>query len=222
MVKKISSAVKETVWKLRVEQILSAADEICAAMQSSVDQYLKIMECFSKGETASKEFETLFFDHYDLTRESRFTDFDAFRTLFADKKDLPIREIAVKLFPGASVLPRIPNCYFPSKIKHTINPNLPVMDRYLRDFFNPPTPTVMVMNIHKTTQGPLHPEGYYFDSAVEDYHSLIEWYDVHASGELAPLKEDFDHYFPDTKISTVKKIDFMISGGSKLHLFRTL
>ena len=43
-----------------------------------------------------------------------------------------------------------------------------------------------------------------------------------ADRELIPLRVAFECNFPEANISTVKKIDFMIYGGAKLHRYRTL
>jgi len=48
------------------------------------------------------------------------------------------------------------------------------------------------------------------------------WYDFRLDKELVPLREAFERRFPGADISAVKKVDFMIRGGDKLRLYRTL
>lgn len=216
---------KKDIWRIRLFQIMTDRDAGCAAIRSEVEQYLKIKECFECGDTASKEFETLFFDHYNRECSRPFTNLEVFRTLLAEKKDLPLAEIARRVWgvsPGTH-FPRTQNCDFPSMIKHTINNDMPIMDMsYLRSFFNPPIPTVMAVNIYKPWRGSWTADGHIFTSNIKRYDSLIEWYRSHADRELIPLRVAFECNFPEANISTVKKIDFMIYGGAKLHRYRTL
>ncbi len=80
------------IWERRIEQIMHAADAVCSEIADDVERYLEIKAAYDRGETGTHEFETKFFDLYELERERRFTDFDAFRTLLAQKRNFPVFE----------------------------------------------------------------------------------------------------------------------------------
>ena len=205
------------IWEHRIEQIIHAADAVFSGIADDVERYLEIKAAYDRGETGTREFETLFFDLYELDRERRFTDFDAFRTLLAQKRNFPIVEVNRKLHPK---YPRMTNLNFASAVRHTIDNDLPISGLYMDKFFDPPA-TVMEVTIYKPYYGP-PPIQHRVDWSIAKYNRLVMWYDFRLDKELVPLREAFERRFPGADISAVKKIDFMIRGGDKLRLYRTL
>lgn len=205
-------------WEHRIEQIIHAANAVCSGIADDVERYLEIKAAYDRGETETREFETLFFDLYELDRERRFTDFGAFRTLLAQKRNFPVDEVNRKLH---SKYPRVTNLNFASAVRHTIDNDLPITGRYMNEFFDPSAATVTEVTIYKPYYGP-PPIRYRGDWAIANYNRLVMWYDFRIDKDLVPLRETFERHFPGVDISAVKKIDFMIRGGDKLRLYRTL
>ena len=180
---------------LFIETVKQNKRLIFAEINEGVEKYLKIQDRFRSGRI-DKEFESTFLGFYRLNRRKTYVDLDAMRTMLRDKNDLSIREIISDL-SGTTV-----EFSFATKVKHTINDQLPIYDKHVRDFF-----------------GFRRPNG--IDSAVNCYENLCGVYRQYSEYGLADLKVAFDEGFPTykDKISDVKKIDFMIWGGGGLHLY---
>ena len=145
-------------------------------------------------ETNDKEFQRAFNGFYRVRQRPQVF-YDTFYSFMEENKgSAPSFEKTLKYFEKE--LKRIEPS-FSSKLVATINPNLPIWD------------SVVLDNLQ------LKPPAYYRKDRIEEsiklYERIVDWYkDYLKDEEGQKMIELFDEEYPNTGITDIKKIDFVI------------
>ncbi|MEG2655504.1 MAG: hypothetical protein RSA29_07390 [Clostridium sp.] len=88
---------------------------------------------------------------------------------------------------------------FSSKLVATINPNLPILD------------SMVLGNIGISMPGAYKDDDYRIEEIIKIYYIVVEWYEeVLKSNKAKDMIKMFDEKYPDSNISEIKKIDFIL------------
>lgn len=160
-----------------------------------LEKYLKIMSLVNMVDvTNDKEFQRAFNGFYRVRQRPQVF-YDTFYSFMEENKgSAPSFEKTLKYFEKE--LKRIEPS-FSSKLVATINPNLPIWD------------SVVLDNLQ------LKPPAYYRKDRIEEsiklYERIVDWYkDYLKDEEGQKMIELFDEEYPNTGITDIKKIDFVI------------
>jgi hypothetical protein len=163
-----------------------------------LDKYKCIMALYNDSFDLSKEdlFQKRFKGFYRMGKRSEKYYRDYFR-LFEQMREvnkLTIGEVLNKLYLSE----KRKELSFASKMLATIDPKLPIWDSNVRNLLN---------NKYKTN----FKQSYkVISECVEAYNELCNWYKLFLkSPEATRLIAAFDAHFPKSKISKIKKIDFI-------------
>jgi hypothetical protein len=163
-----------------------------------LEKYRCIMALYNDSFDLSKEdlFQKRFKGFYRMGRkpEKYYRDYFRLFEQIRNGKKLTIAEVLYKLFESE----KRKELSFASKMLATTDPNLPVWDSKVRDVLN---------NKYKTNFKDTYKE---ISECIEAYYSLCNWYKLFLkSPEAKALISEFDICFPKSKISKIKKIDFI-------------
>jgi hypothetical protein len=160
-----------------------------------LEKYLKIMSLVNMEDvTNDKEFQRAFNGFYRVRQRPQVF-YDTFYSFMEENKgSAPSFEKTLKYFEKE--LKRIEPS-FSSKLVATINPNLLIWD------------SVVLDNLQ------LKPPAYYRKDRIEEsiklYERIVDWYkDYLKDEEGQKMIELFDEEYPNTGITDIKKIDFVI------------
>jgi hypothetical protein len=88
---------------------------------------------------------------------------------------------------------------FTSKVLATVDPKLPIWDSKVRKRVN----EIGGLNLKQSYSS--------IEDCVEAYNSMVKWYRKFMKTPKAKaMVKKFDAHFPDEKITSIKKVDFML------------
>ena len=179
----------------KIETVLSCQAAVKPAIRPGVESYLKIQDMYSR-QAIDPDFQRLFRTFY---RVRGTLNRDSLWDILKKREEISI--VAAMKALVSSKRPAV-HLSFASKALHTINPDLPIYDSTVRDFFGLSIP----------------PPGLALDKRLAFregvYNDLKGIYAGRDTNHLFRLAEAFDGLFPQYQetITEVKKIDFMIWG----------
>lgn len=137
------------------------------------------------------EFQKFFNGFYHMWQRpaSFYASYYAYLEQNKHNKELTFEDIVTYLYQETGSI----YASFSSKLLATVNPNMPIWDKFV------------LQNLGLRT--PYYYEKDRLQKTVQLYHSICDWY---KSGEAAEKLAEFDAIFPDADISDVKKIDFIL------------
>ena len=164
------------------------------ATKKGIDKYIKIMELFTKVNVSKdEEFQRKYNDFYKIRRNKQFRE-RYYSIIENSKKDKPsLIKVLDELYKFGNL-----EVSFASKLLATIDPNLPVWDKYVLENFKISPPSRKLEKIERINQT----NGVY-ESLKNKYKDLLE----KDEGKL--MIRIFNEYYPND-ISSIKKIDFII------------
>jgi hypothetical protein len=185
--------LKELDGYLKVDDI--KLQEAIKKAKPGLEKYLKIMSLVKMVDVSKeKEFQRAFNGFYRVRQRPQ-SFYDTFYSFMEENKEsAPSFEKTLKYIHKE--LGRIEPS-FSSKLVATINPNLPIWD------------SVVLNNLQ------LKPPAYHRKDRIEEtivlYERIVEWYkDYLIDEEGQKIIELFDKEYPNTGITDIKKIDFVI------------
>jgi len=201
MAKKNETAKKTpTIKDLDAQAIFKNRDKL-SRLEKGIGQYASIMR--EPIDPSSEEFQRVFSSFYRVRRNEKWkSDFFAFfARVSRDRDSLPsFEEILKEVFDKTQRV----EASFCSKMLATIDPTKPIWDRLVCEF---------IFGHRITLTGTPETK---IGRAVEWYQKITDWYDRNLPKANDVIRK-FDQKFADsqefsdwTKISTTKKIDFLI------------
>lgn len=190
---KILNRLKELDGSLKVDDI--KLQEAIKKAKPGLEKYLKIMKLVKSVDVSKdKEFQRVFNGFYRVRQRSQ-AFYDTFYSFMEENKEsAPTFEKTLRYIHKE--LGRIESS-FSSKLVATLNPVLPIWD------------SVVLHNLQ------LKPPAYYRKDRIEEtirlYADINDWYkDYLKDEEGKKIIQLFDEEYPDTGITDIKKIDFVI------------
>ena len=174
-------------------------------IENGVEKYIKIMNIFHNVNVSiDNEFQHLFKTYYQL-KHRRINEFSNCYFTFMEnhKKKIP------------SFICTLNNLYefdrleisFASKLLATIDPNLPIWDKYVKNYFGLESPP---NDIVKREDKVIHANSLY-EILKQKY---IEFFSTDESNLLIKL---FDEHYPNNNFTQIKKIDFIIYSNGNIE-----
>ena len=157
-----------------------------------ITKYNKIMaQVYAIDVSADSEFQKFYNGFYRMRQRTA----DFYQTYYAfleqnkGNPDLTFEEILTYLYEKTGAV----HASFSSKLLATVNPNMPIWDKFVLQNLGLRTPyTYQKDRLQKT---------------VQLYQQICDWYESEQAKEK--LRE-FNELFPNVDISDVKKIDFIL------------
>ncbi len=169
-------------------------------IEKGLEQYKEIMTLFKcsnniyKDEVFQKKYKTF----YKLNAARRGDDFynSYFKILKKAKNEggIEIKYVLERLHHVENKK----ELSFASKLLATVNPKLPIWDKNVRFRINE-IGDIKLKNTYSS-----------IEDCVKAYNSLITWYDnFMKTSDAKQMIFEFDAHFPNQKITSIKKIDFI-------------
>lgn len=163
-----------------------------------LNKYLKIMDMFNKVNVSKNiEFQTLFNGYYRVRRNQswRYIYYDFFEKN-KNNSNIAFKDILIYIEKRTGKV----EASFSSKMLHTINPNMPILDQYVLK--NMGLAPVSGNNNDEKIK-----------CAIETYDSLIKRYNELCSSERGKyFIKKFDEIFKDNKLTKTRKLDCILVG----------
>lgn len=177
------------------EEIFGQKEKV---LKKGLDKYINIMTTFKKINIADNlEFQKTFRNFYKISHRINEFYIEYFKYFEGIKNDTNIdfKTILTNINSFSGYL----EMSFSSKILHTINPDYPIWDS-------------VVTKGHFEIEAPKESSKYdRIIEAVKKYNMYKDkFYEFMNSTEGKKIITAFDNYFPDSKISDAKKIDFIL------------
>lgn len=160
-------------------------EKIKATIKNGVEtQYPEIQKLYEAGKALSVEFDKCFTGFYNVRFKSTFN-YKALQSIIADGKTIPFADVIARVRTNN-------NQYsFASKALHTIDNNLPIIDKHILSFFHE-------------------------NRSLESYENIKKLYKNREANGLNKLIDVFNKMYYDRNFSEVKKIDFIIWGYGRV------
>ena len=165
-------------------------------MRKGVEKYLKIMELFKNTNNVSmnKDFQREFNGFYRVRRNEQFRKKYYFLMEKNKGKKLNFKEILHELRKFGKL-----EASFTSKLIATIEPDLPIWDKFVLGYFGLKSPSCKLSDNERLDQAVIT-----YDKIKEKYNELIK----KEEGQL--MIKIFDEYYLKNNITSIKKMDFFI------------
>ena len=163
--------------------------------KNGIEKYSKIMSLFSKVNVLeNKEIQKKFNGFYKIRRNEKFLEiYYSFMEKNKHKKPTFVQTLReLNKFGNLEAS-------FASKLLATIDPNLPIWDKYVLEYFNLEAPSRNLSDEQRINQA-----NSLYEKIRNLYKHLLE------KEESKIMIKLFDEIYPKHKISSIKKIDFII------------
>lgn len=187
-----STIINSTLEDIGEEEIICALGKI----NKGLEKYQYIMKNFRSVDVFKDyNFRRKFNGFYRVRRNEVFM--EKYYSYMEDNKDKEIKfEDTFKYI--YKELGRV-EASFSSKLVATINPNLPILD------------SMVLGNIGIRMPGYYKDDDYRIEEIIKIYYIVVEWYEeVLKSNKAKDMIKMFDEKYPDSNISEIKKIDFIL------------
>ena len=161
-------------------------------VETGIKKYNWIMEHVHEVDvSADAEFQKFFNGFYRMRQRSAvfYKSYYAFLERNKDNKNLAFEDILTYLYEETGSI----HASFSSKLLATVNPNMPIWDKFV------------LQNLGLRT--PYYYEKDRLQKTVQLYQKICDWYKTEQAREKLQL---FNKQYPDAKITDVKKIDFIL------------
>ncbi|GHV23871.1 hypothetical protein FACS189494_12120 [Spirochaetia bacterium] len=165
-------------------------------IKDGLEQYLEIMELFPNvNVSTNKSFQSRYTGFYKM-RHNNVKFYDAYYLFMENhKNNIPsFTETLIYLYQFGRL-----EASFSSKLLATINPNLPVWDQFILNHFNLEKPPTNLSNDTRIIQA-----NNVYEAIIQKYKTFL------ASDESKTWIKLFDEYYPNCKITPIKKIDLIL------------
>ena len=161
-------------------------------VEIGIDKYNWIMNRIHETDVSSDaEFQKFFNGFYRMRQRpaSFYKSYYTYLEKNKNNKNLTFEEVLNYLYQETGAI----HASFSSKLIATVNPDMPIWDKFV------------LQNLGLRT--PYHHEKDRLKKIISLYQRICDWY---KSDEALKKLEEFNCHFPDTDISDVKKIDFIL------------
>jgi hypothetical protein len=163
--------------------------------KKGVKRYIEIMRNFQTVDVSSdKDFQRKFKNFYKIRRNEQFLEV-YYSFLQRNKNKNPsFIEVLNKLYKFGKL-----EASFASKLLATIDPKLPIWDKYVLEHFRLNPPSRLLPKEERIKQA-----NNVYEDLKKSYRELLN------KEESKLVIKLFNEYYPDNKITSIKKIDFII------------
>ena len=161
-------------------------------VEIGIEKYNRIMKrVYDVDVSIDAEFQKIFNGFYRMRQRpaSFYAAFYAYLEQNKHNQELTFEDIVTYLYQKTGSI----HASFSSKLLATVNPDMPIWDKFV----------LQNLGLHT----PYHYEKNRLQKTLQLYQHICDWY---KSSEAIEKLNEFNRLFPDVDISDVKKIDFIL------------